>query len=120
MCTHPQGPSGTLSSVRLQSPDRPSRKERVVAQYGTPEAAADYARVMDGSSPSSRSLRSRLQLVQDILRKIPGGDLLDAGCGPGILARALLRTRPADFSITVLDQSAAMIKYCSENVRDVG
>jgi len=65
-------------------------------------------------------VRTRLQLVQDILRSRPGGALLDAGCGPGILARALLRNRPGDFSITILDQSAAMIKYCADNTREFG
>lgn len=99
---------------------RPPRRERVGAQYDTPHAPADYVRAVAGSSPSSRSVRTRLQLVQDILRGQPDGDLLDAGCGPGILARALLRNRPGDFSITVLDQSAAMIKYCVDNTRDAG
>jgi len=120
MRSNPIGPSGTFSRVWLQPLVLPTRKERVAAQYDTPEAPAAYVRVMDGSSALSRTLRSRHQLVQDILMSLPGGDLLDAGCGPGILARALLRTRPGDFSITVLDQSAPMIKYCAENTRDAG
>jgi ubiquinone/menaquinone biosynthesis C-methylase UbiE len=104
----------------LQLQDEPARKARVLAQYGSRQAAANYAHLMDGQSARGRNQRTRVRLVQEALARHPGGDLLDAGCGPGLMARALLTSRPADFSITVLDQSAAMIDYCRENVRDVG
>jgi len=120
MRQQPSGPSQTLSRMGLQLQDQPARKARVVAQYGSRQAAAAYAQLLDGQSPRGRNQRYRLRLVQEMLARHPGGDLLDAGCGPGIMARTLLTTRPADFSVTVLDQSAAMIDYCRENVRDVG
>jgi ubiquinone/menaquinone biosynthesis C-methylase UbiE len=104
----------------LQLEDGPARKARVLAQYGSKQAAADYAHVVDGQSPRGRNQRYRIRLVQETLARHPGGALLDAGCGPGMMARTLLADRPADFSITVLDQSWAMIDYCRENVRDVG
>lgn len=59
-------------------------------------------------------------LVQHVLAACPRGDLLDAGCGPGILARGLLKSRAHDFRIAVLDQSPAMVEYCAANVRDAG
>ncbi len=95
------------------------RKERVTAQYDTAQAAASYAEYTDRSA-SGRTVRSRHHLVQQILSQHSGGSLLDAGCGPGMMARLLLQSRPGEFSITVLDQSAAMIRYCTENVKDVG
>lgn len=113
-------PPRTLVDVGILQ-DSSLRKERVTAQYDTAQAAASYARIVDdGSCVLGRTVRSRLHLVQDLLRDHPGGSLLDAGCGPGMMARLLLQNRPGDFSITVLDQSAAMIRYCSENVRGVG
>jgi ubiquinone/menaquinone biosynthesis C-methylase UbiE len=97
-----------------------SRKERVMAQYGNSQAAADYWRANEGARPEARFFRSRLQLVNNILASYPGGDLLDAGCGPGIMVRALLDSRPHDFRITVLDQSRAMVEYCVKRARDIG
>ena len=105
-------------------PDRtikiPSRKERVIAQYGSSEDAAGYARAYQGSRPEGRFFRSRLQLVKNILASCPGGDLLDAGCGPGMMVHALLESRPDDFRITVLDQSPAMVGSCVARARDIG
>ena len=99
---------------------RPSRREHVVAQYNSAEAAADYARSYRSSRSAVRFFQSRIWLVQDVLSAYPGGDLLDAGCGPGIMVQTLLSTRPHDFRITALDQSAAMVKYCMANVHDSG
>jgi ubiquinone/menaquinone biosynthesis C-methylase UbiE len=98
----------------------PSRKERVITQYGNSQAAAGYARANEESRPGGRFFRSRLQLVKNILASCPGGDLLDAGCGPGVMVHDLLESRPHDFRITVLDQSPAMIEHCITWVRDIG
>jgi SAM-dependent methyltransferase len=106
-----------LMSKRLA---RESRKESVRAQYHGAAAAAEYARAHDSSQPSARAFRSRLWLVQHLLTACPGGDLLDAGCGPGVLVHALLTSRPHDFRITALDQSPAMVEYCLASVRDAG
>lgn len=97
-----------------------SRKDRVIAQYDSSQAAADYARSYEGSRAEGRFFRSRLQLVKNILASCPEGDLLDAGCGPGIMVHALIDSRPHDFRITVLDQSFAMVNYCVTTVRDIG
>ena len=99
---------------------RPSREEIITAQYDTAEAVANYARAYDSSRPHGRFFKSRLQLVHDILAAYPGGELLDVGCGPGIMARTLLESRPDDFRITVLDQSPAMVEHCAVYVHDVG
>jgi len=111
-------PPRTLPNMRVMQ-DPSVRKERVTVQYASPQAATSYAAFTD-RSPLGRTVRSRLRLVQEILSHHPGGALLDAGCGPGMMARLLLQSRPGDFSITVLDQSLAMIKYCAENVQSVG
>lgn len=98
----------------------PSRRERVTAQYSDSRAAADYARISEGSRPQGRFLRSRLVLVKNILASCPGGDLLDAGCGPGAMVQTLIESRRHDFRITVLDQSPAMVEYCVARARDIG
>ncbi len=100
--------------------ERSSRKDHVIVQYGDSQAAADYARANEGSRPEGQFFRSRLRLVQDLLAHCPGGDLLDAGCGPGVMVRTLLQSRPHDFRITTLDQSLAMVEYCASRVGDIG
>ena len=97
-----------------------SRKDRVIAQYGNSQAAIDYARAYEGSRPEGRFFSSRLQLVKNILASCPGGDLLDAGCGPGVMVHALLESRPQQFRITVLDQSPAMVEHCVIKVHGLG
>jgi ubiquinone/menaquinone biosynthesis C-methylase UbiE len=99
---------------------RSSRRERAAAQYGSAQSVNEYAGAYQDSRAVGRFLRARLRLVQDILASCPGGDLLDAGCGPGIMAQALLRSRPHDFRINVLDQSRAMVEYCAISARSLG
>lgn len=100
--------------------NKSSRKELVAAQYSSPQSADEYAGAYQDSRAVGRFLRNRLRLVQDILANCPGGDLLDAGCGPGVMALALLKSRPDDFRISVLDQSRAMVEYCATSARSVG
>jgi ubiquinone/menaquinone biosynthesis C-methylase UbiE len=104
----------------LKSSGHPSRKEQVTVQYDSEEAAANYARAYGLSRREGQFFRSRLRLVQDALATCSGGNLLDAGCGPGIMARTLLESRPHDFRVAVLDQSIAMVQHCVAYVRDVG
>lgn len=96
---------------------RTRRKDHVTAQYGTLCAARDYARGHAQPHADGRHLTARVEIVLDLLSGAPGGALLDAGCGPGVLARSLLRSPWHSFGITVLDQSPAMVSYC---VRDAG
>jgi ubiquinone/menaquinone biosynthesis C-methylase UbiE len=109
-----------MDDVMLRLFERSSRKDRVLTQYGNSQAVASYARGYEGSRPGARFFRSRLKLVLDILASCPGGDLLDAGCGPGLMVLELLKSRPHDFRIAALDQSAAMIEYCAARVGDTG
>jgi ubiquinone/menaquinone biosynthesis C-methylase UbiE len=92
------------------------RKDLVTAQYGTMLAARGYVRGHEGARRDGRHLQTRVELILDLLADAPAGQLLDAGCGPGVLARILLRSPRHGFGITVLDQSPAMVSYCVENV----
>ena len=91
-----------------------------MAQYGSAQSANEYARAYHRPGQGGRFLRARLRLVEGVLANCPGGSLLDAGCGPGAMAHALLTSRPDDFRISVMDQSFAMIEYCAASVCSVG
>lgn len=96
------------------------RKDHVTAQYATQRAARDYARGHDRLHADGRHLKARIELILGLLAQTPGGALLDAGCGPGVLARTLLRSPRHSFGITVLDQSPAMVSYCVNNAEKDG
>jgi ubiquinone/menaquinone biosynthesis C-methylase UbiE len=96
--------------------DRPSRDDAVVVQYQDTHAVSGYVAGYDGWGPSARYYRSRRYVVDEALQACSGGELLDAGCGPGMLVSHLLHTRPNDFTITACDQSAAMIDAVAERV----
>jgi ubiquinone/menaquinone biosynthesis C-methylase UbiE len=65
-------------------------------------------------------LRERTARVLDLLAESSSGKLLDAGCGPGILAHSLLQSEQREFDVTVLDQSPTMIQHCVEDAPSTG
>jgi 2-polyprenyl-3-methyl-5-hydroxy-6-metoxy-1,4-benzoquinol methylase len=69
-------------------------------QAGDAAEAAEYAAAYNGSSRFARYFQSRLYVVGEQLRARRSGDLLDVGCGPGMLIRQLVDSRPGDFKIT--------------------
>jgi len=82
------------------------------AQYADPELVRGYAAAYE-SGRATRYFQSRLYVVDAALRPA-SGTLLDVGCGPGMLVRHLLDTRPSDFRISACDRSAAMIDAVAE------
>lgn len=95
---------------------RPSRVDVAGAEYEDVAAAAGYAAAHDGWGPAARYFHSRLHVVQESLRACSGGDLLDVGCGPGILVRRLLNTRGNSFRITACDRSPGMVAAAAERI----
>ncbi|WP_236794403.1 class I SAM-dependent methyltransferase [Amycolatopsis sp. GM8] len=94
----------------------PSRADAVTAQFaGSPEVS-EYAAAHSGGGTPARYYRSRFHAVDSVLAGCPGGELLDVGCGPGMLVEHLVRTRPDAFSITACDQSVAMIDAVTAKV----
>ncbi|MGH3977330.1 MAG: class I SAM-dependent methyltransferase [Pseudonocardiaceae bacterium] len=98
---------------RAQVPERRTRDDVVAAQYDPPDAAAGYGDSHEGVGPAARFFRSRIYLISQTLASCRGGDLLDVGCGPGMMVRELLDSRPGDFRITALDRSSAMVNACA-------
>jgi ubiquinone/menaquinone biosynthesis C-methylase UbiE len=93
-----------------------TRDDLVDAQYSAPAAATGYAAAHEGFGPTARYFHSRITLVSQTLASCAGGDLLDVGCGPGMMVRHLIQSRPGDFRITAIDRSPAMISACAANV----
>jgi ubiquinone/menaquinone biosynthesis C-methylase UbiE len=100
--------NGILPTRARARRDRAARRADAVAAWDAADAAG-YAAGYEGWGPSARYFHSRLYAVEEALRDCPGGTLLDAGCGPGMMVRRLLDTRPGDFRITACDWSKAMI-----------
>ncbi|MDQ0383062.1 class I SAM-dependent methyltransferase [Amycolatopsis thermophila] len=88
------------------------RDHHAAAQYADPGLVRGYIAAYE-SGRATRYFQSRLHVVEAALRPVSGA-LLDVGCGPGMLVRHLLDTRPGDFRITACDRSAAMIEAVAE------
>jgi ubiquinone/menaquinone biosynthesis C-methylase UbiE len=114
-------PMRSSYTITVDRPGRPeaaengSRDEAAAAQYRPFEAATGYADAYQGSGPFARYFRSRVHLINQALAPVAGGDLLDIGCGPGMMVRELLDSRPDDFRIAAVDRSSAMVKVCAQN-----
>lgn len=88
------------------------RKEWVTAQFMAGQQAREYADEHSLSSPDSLYRTARIRLLHELLASFPKGELLDAGCGPGVLAQSLCDSPAFNYRITLVDQSVAMISYC--------
>jgi ubiquinone/menaquinone biosynthesis C-methylase UbiE len=86
------------------------------------EAARAYADGYHQATSDAHFYQRRLELVLDLIDDCPGGILLDAGCGPGMLIERVLQARDGSFRIVGLDISAGMLAECRARVghcRDV-
>jgi SAM-dependent methyltransferase len=106
-----------ISLRAIKHRDRAARRADAVSAWESTDAAA-YAASYEGWGPRARYFHSRLYAVEDSLRGCPGGALLDAGCGPGMMVRRLLDTRPGDFRITATDRSKTMIDEVAARTSD--
>ncbi|MFD5097208.1 class I SAM-dependent methyltransferase [Amycolatopsis thailandensis] len=97
--------------------NRSARGRHVRLHYQDARFAADYARAYR-SGPSERYFASRLYAIAETLRSFPSGELLDVGCGPGMMVHHLLGADGGEFRITACDQSAAMIDLAARGLRD--
>jgi ubiquinone/menaquinone biosynthesis C-methylase UbiE len=89
------------------------RKDWVTAQFATQEQAQTYVDEHAPTSLDGQHRTARIRLLHELLTQFPAGEVLDAGCGPGMLARSLLDSPAFNYRITMLDQSEAMIRYCA-------
>jgi len=100
--------------------ERRSSENVTVARYADPAEVSSYVASYEGWGPSARYFWSRLYLIEKVLRACRGGELLDVGCGPGMMVSRLLDTRGGDFRITACDRSPAMIKAVAHRVPAAG
>lgn len=91
----------------------PFRDEIAQAHYAARGFPAQYAKLYEGSGSVARYMHSRLFVIEHALVNTEGGELLDVGCGPGVMVRALLDTRPNDFRVTAVDGSEGMAQACA-------
>jgi ubiquinone/menaquinone biosynthesis C-methylase UbiE len=95
--------------------DRTKRRGFVVARYNVDSAAEEYTAGYAAAGLDGRIRRTRIELVLKLLEDVDHGRLLDAGSGPGVLVHTLLRSPQHDFTVTALDQSPVMARYCIDN-----
>ena len=104
--------SSGVTADMLPFVGRLRRKDWVTAQFETGQQAQEYAEAHSLAQLDAQHRAARIALLHELLAKCPAGELLDAGCGPGVLVRSLLESPAFDYRITVVDQSEAMIRYC--------
>ena len=75
-----------------------------------------YTEAYKSATPAGHLFRSRLQHIGRMISDCPGGAVLDAGCGPGIVTRFLMERRAADSRFFGIDQSPAMIDAARRNL----
>jgi ubiquinone/menaquinone biosynthesis C-methylase UbiE len=95
------------------------RDRHVRSRIEDDRAAQEYADSYSGWGPGARFFHSRLHAVLELLRSIPGGALLDVGCGPGELVSRILCQRPGDFRIDAVDLSPGMIRAADAKIGNV-
>jgi ubiquinone/menaquinone biosynthesis C-methylase UbiE len=109
---------GHVRSVDFRT-DRRSSENPTVARYADPAEVSSYVASYQGWGPLARYFSSRLYLIEQVLQGC-AGELLDVGCGPGMMVSRLLDTRAGDFRITACDRSPAMIDAVRRRVPAVG
>jgi len=97
----------------------PRRRATIAEQYESEQSATEYARAYQDEGAEGRFFRLRVEVLLDLLSSIPRGTLLDVGCGPGGLELALFERRGEDFTVSVLDQSRAMVEQCRRALQGV-
>jgi ubiquinone/menaquinone biosynthesis C-methylase UbiE len=114
--------TGKAKDVGFDQSEHPTnaqlRDRAIGAKYADRRMATNYARLYSASDSVGRFLQSRLHVVSGALADVPGGRLLDVGCGPGMMVRNLLDTRPGAFHIVAVDRSPAMIEACIARIGD--
>ncbi len=91
--------------------------DEVGLYYEDANRAYWLAREYDADTPSGEFYRSRLTRIAGLLDGT-GGELLDAGCGTGMMLSFLRKSRPDQFALTGLDRSASMIDAAKRVVAD--
>jgi ubiquinone/menaquinone biosynthesis C-methylase UbiE len=108
--------AGKANDVGFDQSEHPTnaqlRDKAIGARYADRRMAANYAKLYGASDSVGRFLQSRLHVVSGALANVAGGNLLDVGCGPGMMVRKLLDSRPAAFRIVAVDRSLAMVEAC--------
>jgi ubiquinone/menaquinone biosynthesis C-methylase UbiE len=108
-----------LSHARSRGPRNGDNEDRRVGEY-----YEDRERALGNLRGYRLTLghvyRARLAHILALLVSLPGGDMIDVGCGAGSMLEAIVRTRGEDFRLTGIDRSHAMIEVARARLSDQG
>lgn len=91
-------------------------EQRAEEWFSDPVRVPGYVAAHTGSSPAAYIFNRRIELVLQELAGLPGGTLVDLGCGPGMLLAALGRSRPGAFETLGIDISPPMVEEAARQV----
>ena len=97
--------------------NHPASRTTTYTDADAPDAVG-YINAHDGWSVYARYFHSRIHAVSQQIQSVPPGTLLDVGCGPGVMLRRIVDTRPGDFELTGLDRSRSMVRVAEGRLAD--
>jgi 2-polyprenyl-3-methyl-5-hydroxy-6-metoxy-1,4-benzoquinol methylase len=108
-------PSGRSIQKKYEHGDSKSYQAEMENRYKL-DSADEAQRLEDQSSQDNYSIKDELQIAGVTIQ--PNDLILDAGCGTGVLSRALIDLFPGTtFKIDAFDMTDRLLEYAKEEIR---